>query len=179
MDKNYDVTFVECSLQRHGEAILAIFNEVLLNSTALYDYRVRTMETMVTWFAAKEAGGFPIIGLEDAEGELVAFGSYGTFRAFPAYKYTVEHSIYVRSDQRGRGLGRMLLCSLMERAQQHNVHAMIGGIDASNKASIRLHEALGFRHVGTLPEVGYKFGRWLDLAFYQRNFATPVKPEEG
>lgn len=179
MSKDHDLTFVECSLQRHGAAILAIFNEVLLNSTALYDYKERTMESMVAWFAAKGKGRFPVIGLEDESGALVAFGTYGTFRAFPAYKYSVEHSIYVRSDRRGQGLGYQMLACLIERVQEQGFHAMIGGIDAANAGSIRLHEAFGFRHVGTLPEVGYKFGRWLDLAFYQRNFTTPVKPVEG
>lgn len=174
-----NVNFVPCCFERHGEAILAIFNEAILTSTSLYDYKARTMEMMASWFAAKEKGNFPVIGLEDETGTLVAFGSYGTFRAFPAYKYSVEHSVYVRSDRRGQGLGRMVLRHLMDMAQERGIHTMIGGIDASNKASIKLHESLGFRHVGSLPQVGYKFGRWLDLAFYQRIFQTPDDPVDG
>lgn len=170
---------VHCTHDRHADAILAIFNDAIVNSTALYDYRPRTAQNMAAWFEAKRSGGFPVIGLENAQGELLAFASYGTFRAFPAYKYTVEHSVYVRHDQRGRGLGRVMLEELIKIARQHDVHALIGGIDAANAGSIALHERLGFRHVGTLPQVGFKFGRWLDLAFYQLLLDTPAQPVDG
>ncbi|MFM2054698.1 MAG: hypothetical protein RL456_2735 [Pseudomonadota bacterium] len=170
---------VPCSHARHAEAILDIFNDAILNSTALYDYKPRTAQSMVAWFEAKRAGGFPVIGIEDDDGTLLAFASYGAFRAFPAYKYTVEHSIYVRKDQRGRGLGPALMHELIAVARRHDVHAMIGGIDAANEASIALHRRLGFRHVGTLPQVGFKFGRWLDLAFYQLILDTPAEPVDG
>ncbi|MGI9133356.1 MAG: GNAT family N-acetyltransferase, partial [Rhodoferax sp.] len=108
-----------------------------------------------------------------------AFGSYGTFRAWPAYKYTVEHSVYVHQDHRGQGLGLQLMRALIDVARQRDVHAMVGGIDASNASSIGLHQRLGFRHVGTLPQVGFKFGRWLDLAFYQLLLETPHSPVDG
>ena len=170
---------VACSQHRHAPAILDIFNEAILNSTALYDYRPRTPESMGSWFAAKVEGGFPVIGLEDEGGALLAFGSYGTFRAWPAYKYTVEHSVYVHQDHRGRGLGREIMQALIAAARQRDVHAMVGGIDASNAGSIALHERMGFRHVGTLPQVGFKFGRWLDLAFYQLLLETPAQPVDG
>jgi phosphinothricin acetyltransferase len=137
------------------------------------------MESMVKWFEAKRQGGFPVLGLEDAQGQLLAFGSYGAFRAWPAYKYTVEHSVYVHAGHRGRGLGRQVMQALMAQARQNNLHAMIGGIDASNTASIALHEQLGFRHVGTLAQVGFKFGRWLDLSFYQWVLDTPAQPVDG
>ncbi|CAM5792205.1 GNAT family N-acetyltransferase [Ottowia pentelensis] len=171
--------FVACSLERHAPAILDIFNEAILNSTALYDYRPRAPESMGPWFAAKDKGDFPVIGLEDEGGALLAFGSYGTFRAWPAYKYTVEHSVYVHKDHRGRGLGREIMQALIAAARQREVHAMIGGIDASNAGSIALHERLGFRHVGTLPQVGFKFGRWLDLSFYQLLLDGPPQPVDG
>ena len=170
---------VACSLERHAPAILDIFNEAILNSTALYDYQPRAPESMGPWFAAKDKGGFPVIGLEDEGGTLLAFGSYGTFRAWPAYKYTVEHSVYVHKDHRGRGLGREIMQALIAAARQREVHAMIGGIDASNAGSIALHERLGFRHVGTLPQVGFKFGRWLDLSFYQLLLDGPPQPVDG
>lgn len=176
---NEQTTLVHCTHDRHADAILAIFNDAIVNSTALYDYKPRTAQNMVAWFEAKRSGSFPVIGLEDAQGELLAFASYGTFRAFPAYKYTVEHSVYVRHDQRGRGLGRVMLEELIRIARQHDVHALVGGIDAANAGSIALHERLGFRHVGTLPQVGFKFGRWLDLAFYQLLLDTPVQPVDG
>jgi phosphinothricin acetyltransferase len=172
-------TLVACQHDRHAAAILAIFNDAILNSTALYDYQPRTAQTMVNWFEAKRAGNWPVIGLEDARGELLAFASYGTFRAFPAYKYTAEHSVYVRADQRGRGLGARLMQALIDDASARGLHALIGAIDASNAGSIALHERLGFRLVGTLPQVGFKFGRWLDLAFYQRLLDGPAEPVDG
>jgi phosphinothricin acetyltransferase len=172
-------TIVHCSFERHADAILDIFNEAIANSTALYDYKPRTPQSMVAWFEAKRSGNFPVIGLEDDDGALVAFGSYGTFRAWPAYKYTVEHSVYVHKDHRGRGLGRTVMRELIAAAKRNGLHAMVGGIDASNKGSIALHEGLGFKHVGTLPQVGFKFGRWLDLAFYQLLLDTPVHPVDG
>jgi phosphinothricin acetyltransferase len=170
---------VACTPERHATAILDIFNDAILTSTALYDYKARTPESMVAWFDSKARGGYPVIGLEDADGTLVAFGSYGAFRAFPAFKYTVEHSVYVHRDHRGRGLGRQVMEAVIVAAQHNGIHAMIGAIDASNAGSIALHERLGFRQVGTLPQVGFKFGRWLDLAFYQRTFDTPHDPVDG
>jgi L-amino acid N-acyltransferase YncA len=170
---------VHCTPERHASAILDIFNEAIVHSTALYDYQPRPLESMTPWFAAKRQGNFPVIGLEDAQGQLLAFGSYGTFRAWPAYKYTVEHSVYVHRDHRGRGLGGQVMHALIEVARERDVHAMMGGIDATNVASIALHERLGFQHVGTLPQVGFKFGRWLDLAFYQLLLETPLQPVDG
>lgn len=167
---------IECTHAKHAQAILDIFNEQILNSTALYDYQPRPFASMEPWFAAKEKGGFPVVGIEDEAGTLMAFGSFGTFRAWPAYKYTVEHSVYVHQDHRGHGLGGVVMQALIEAARQRDLHAMMGGIDASNAASIALHERLGFRHVGTLPQVGFKFGRWLDLAFYQLLLETPRHP---
>ncbi|RKE37636.1 phosphinothricin acetyltransferase [Paraburkholderia sp. BL23I1N1] len=170
---------VHCTFERHADAILDIFNEAILNSTALYDYKPRTAQNMTAWFDAKRTGGFPVIGVEDSAGTLLAFGSYGTFRAWPAYKYTVEHLVYVHKDCRGQGLGRVVMQELIASARQNDVHAMMGGIDATNAGSIVLHERLGFKHVGTLPEVGFKFGRWLDLAFYQLLLDTPAHPIDG
>ena len=170
---------VDCTFERHADAILAIFNDAILTSTALYDYQARTSQNMVTWFEAKRAGHFPVIGVENADGTLMGFGSYGTFRAFPAYKYTVEHSVYVHRDHRGKGLGRVLMQALIDAARRNDLHAMVGGIDAANAGSIALHEGLGFKHVGTLPQVGFKFGRWLDLAFYQLLLETPSHPIDG
>jgi phosphinothricin acetyltransferase len=174
-----DPTLVSCTCERHAGSILDIFNEAILTSTALYDYTPRPPESMRPWFEAKAKGGFPVIGLEDADGVLLAFGSYGTFRAWPAYKYTVEHSVYVHRNHRGRGLGRVVMEALISAARARDVHCMIGGIDATNAGSIALHERLGFRHVGTLPQVGFKFGKWLDLSFYQLLLDTPAQPVEG
>ena len=176
-----DLNIVQCTHERHAAAILDIFNDAIVNSTALYDYQPRTTQNMVSWFEAKRAGGFPVIGIEDAQGRLLGFCSWGSFRAYPAYKYTVEHSVYVHMDHRGKGLGKLLMNALIDAARQSDkVHALIGAIDAANSGSISLHERLGFQHVGTLPQVGFKFGRWLDLAFYQLTLnATPAHPIDG
>jgi phosphinothricin acetyltransferase len=170
---------VRCEPERHAEAILAIFNDAILHSTALYDYKPRTMEMMTRWFEAKSAGKYPVIGIENDEGELMGFGSYGTFRAWPAYKYSVEHSIYVNARFRGQGVGKRLLREIIAAAQLQDYHVLIGGIDSTNTASIRLHEALGFSHCGTIQQAGFKFNRWLDLAFYQLILATPGQPIDG
>ena len=105
--------------------------------------------------------------------------SYGKFRAWPAYKYTIEHSVYVDTPLPRPGLGRLLLEAIIDAAVKQDYHVMVGGIDASNAVSIRLHESLGFTHCGTVAQAGFKFGRWLDLAFYQRILATPAAPVDG
>jgi phosphinothricin acetyltransferase len=170
---------VDCTPGRHGAAILAILNDAILNSTALYEYRPRTPESMTGWFAAKAADRYPVIGLEDAAGELLGFASYGAFRPHAAYKYSVEHSVYVRTDRRGRGIGRQLLQAVIDAAGGQGYHLLVGGIDATNRASIVLHERLGFTHAGTIRQAGFKFGRWLDLAFYQLLLPTPEHPTDG
>lgn len=173
------MNFIDCTLAEHGDAILAIFNEAIATSTALYDYHPRTRDSMTAWFAAKAAGDYPVIGAVDGVGTLLGFASYGPFRAFPAYKYTVEHSIYVHREHRGRGLGRVLLERLVEAASSQDYHLLVGVIDMANAGSIALHEQLGFTHAGTVNEVGFKFGRWLDVGFYQRVLDTPREPVDG
>lgn len=159
--------------------MLDIFNDAILNSTALYEYQPRTMETMKTWFATKTANRFPVIGAVNAAGELTGFASWGTFRAFPANKYTVEHSVYVQQDHRGQGVSLALMRALIARAVDAQLHTLIGGIDADNAVSIKLHEKLGFTHAGTIRHAAFKFGRWLDLAFYQLILDTPTHPVDG
>jgi L-amino acid N-acyltransferase len=169
---------IECTYEGHAEQILAIFNEAIITSTALYDYKARTIENMANWFKAKESGAYPVIGMVDDAGTLLGFASYGSFRAWPAYKYSIEHSVYLHKDHRGKGLGKTLMLALIERAQAQQYHIMVGGIDAANATSIALHEKLGFTHSGTIKQAGFKFGRWLDLAFYQLMLPTPHKPTD-
>jgi phosphinothricin acetyltransferase len=173
------MNIVQCEHERHAAQVLSIFNEVIVHSTALYDYKPRTAEMMRAWFEAKAKGNFPVIGVESDGGELMGFASFGVFRAFPAYKYSVEHSVYVDARFRGRGIGRRLLKEVIEAARMRDYHVLIGAIDASNQASLALHERLGFTHCGTLGQVGFKFGRWLDLAFYQLILTTPLQPMDG
>lgn len=173
------MNIVACEPARHSAAILEILNEAIANSTALYDYQPRTAQSMVGWFEAKARGRYPVIGVEDDRGQLMGFASYGPFRAWPAYKYTVEHSIYVNAHCRGQGLGRALLGAVILEAERQDYHVMVGGIDAANSVSIKLHESLGFKACGVVRQAGFKFGRWLDLAFYQLILRTPATPVDG
>lgn len=173
------MNFVDCTLALHGPAILEIFNEVIATSTALYEYEPRTPEFMSKWFAEKAAGNYPIIGAIDESGVLLGFGTYGVFRAKPAYKYSIEHSLYVHKDHRGKGVGRQLLKKTIAAATTQNFHVMVGGIDAENVESIELHKKFGFTHSGTITQSGFKFGRWLDVAFYQLTLPTPATPVDG
>jgi phosphinothricin acetyltransferase len=172
------VTIADCT-RVYAPQILDILNEAILNSTALYDYEPRTPAMMEHWFEAKERGGYPVLGALDETGRLLGFASYGQFRPWPGYKYTVEHSVYVERNARGRGVGRLLLGALIERARASDYHSLIGGIDAENAVSIALHTQLGFQFCGRVRQAGFKFGRWLDLEFYQRILDTPATPVDG
>ena len=173
------MTLVDCTEARHSEAIRAIFNDAITNSTALYEYRPRTADVMHAWFETKQKGNYPIIGVEDASGQLLGFASYGQFRGWPAYKYSIEHSVYVDPRFRRQGIGRMLLQAIIDRAQANDYHMMIGAIDSTNASSIALHKSLGFIECGHIRHAGFKFGRWLDFAFYQLIFQTPSHPVDG
>lgn len=169
---------VECA-ESHKPLILDILNDAIANTTALYEYRPRTLQMMDAWFEAKRLGNFPVIGALDEKDGLLGFGTYGTFRNFPGFKYTVEHSIYVKSSARGKGVGTFLLEGVIAKAVAQDYHVLVGGIDAENIPSIRLHEKVGFRFSGKISQAGFKFGRWLDLAFYQLILRTPSSPTDG
>lgn len=159
--------------------ILEIFNHAIRTSTALYDYRERTMNDMDSWYADKQSHNHPVVGAFDEEGVLMGFATYGMFRVRPAYKYTIEHSVYVHPERRGKGLGKILLKEIIRWAISQDYHVMVGVIDADNEISRRLHEQEGFVLTGVMTEVGYKFNKWLDAAFYQLTLATPQAPKEG
>jgi len=173
------MNIVTCDYERHAAAILAILNDAIVTSTALFDYEPRAPETMVEWFRAKKARQFPVLGAEGDDGELLGFASYGTFRAWPAYKYTIEHSVYVHRDHWRKGVARELMKRLIVEAERQSYHVMVAGIDAANSASIALHEQLGFAYAGTIHHAGFKFGRWLDLVFYELRLRTPAVPVDG
>jgi L-amino acid N-acyltransferase len=169
---------IECTPDAHAAAVRDIFNDAILQTTALYDYAPRSVDAVLQWFGAKARAAYPVLGAMDSSGQLCGFASYGQFRPWPAYKYSIEHLVYVHPAQRRRGVARLLMQQLLERAQAQQYHVMIGGIDADNAASIALHVQLGFRHAGTIAHAGYKFGRWLDLAFYQILLPGPQLPVE-
>jgi len=156
--------------------MLAIYNDVIATSTAVYTSEPATLAERGAWFAARRAQGFPVL-VAVAGSEVLGFASFGEWRgAWPGYRYTVEHSVHVRGDVRGRGVGRALLEALFPAALALGKHVMIGGIDAANHASIRFHARLGFERVACFREVGHKFGRWLDLIFMQRFLDPPGAP---
>ena len=145
-------------------SILAIYNDMIIHTTAVYDEEPHSLAQRTQWFNDRQAQGFPVL-VAELDQEILGFASYGTFRPWQGFKHTVEHAVYVSNQAQGKGIGRALMLSLIERAQQQGIHVMVAGIDASNEASIQLHEKLGFTTSGILHEVGRKFDRWLDLQF--------------
>lgn len=148
-------------------AILPIYNDAVLNTTAVFDYAPRDLGQQQAWLHAKTEQDLPVL-LAIADGAVAGFASFGPFRPWPAYLHTVENAIYIAPDRRGQGIGKRLLQALIDRAAARGLRTMIAGITADNTASLRLHESLGYRPAGTLREVGWKFERWLDLVFLQR-----------
>lgn len=173
------VIIADCIADRDSLAIQAILNEAIVNSTALYDYHPRHLTTVTAWAQQKSEQGWPLRGAYDATDRLMGFATFGEFRPQPAYKYTVEHSVYVDPTFRRQGIARALMEDLIKEAEQRQRHVMVGCIDADNAVSIELHEKLGFFHSGTIKQAGFKFGRWLDAAFYQKCLSTPVAPIDG
>ena len=149
------------------EAIRAIFNDAVLNTTAIWMDTTVDLANRQAWFAARAQQGYPILVAENAAGEEVGYASFGDWRPFDGFCHTVEHSVYIRVDQRGKGLGPQLLTALIERAKACDKHVMVAAIESGNAASIGLHQRLGFAITGQMPQVGRKFGRWLDLTFMQ------------
>ena len=160
---------VQDATQGHVAAITAIYNDAVENTTAIWNDHTVDGENRSRWLADRTAAGMPVLvcSSENDEYDVLGYATYAQWRPFDGYRYTVEHSVYVREDQHGKGIGTLLMKALIERARSSRVHVMVAGIDAGNSASIALHEKLGFEVVGKMPEVGVKFGRWLDLAFLQ------------
>ena len=142
--------------------IMDIYNDAVANTTAIWNEAPVDLANRKAWFSARRERGFPVLVALRGK-QVIGYASYGDWRAFDGYRHTVEHSVYVRADARGTGTGKRLMKALIDRASFNGVHVMIAGIEAENTASIKLHEALGFRVVGRFSEVGIKFGRWLDL----------------
>jgi phosphinothricin acetyltransferase len=159
-------------------AILEIYNHAIAHTTAVFSYAPHTIGMRREWFAGKLSAGYPVLAAE-RDRRVIGFATYGPFRAWPAYKYTVEHSVYTAPDARRIGAGRLLMQALIAEAEGRGYHAVIGGIVAENVASLRLHESLGFVEVAHFREVGFKFGRWLDLKFLQRLLPGPARPVDG
>lgn len=157
---------INCGFQ-HAEAMRDIWNDVIENTTCHYDSQPRSLDEVKEWLQAKAEASLPVIGLEDANGKLAGFASYGPFRPQEAYRRTAEHSVYVEKSFRGLGLGRRLLDEIIAHAESQEYHVLVGVIDSANLASIELHKQRGFTHAGRIREAGFKFGEWLDADFYE------------
>lgn len=149
-------------------AILAIYNDAVLNTTAIWNETPADLDNRRAWFATRKAQGYPVL-VADSGGGAIGYASFGDWRSFEGYRHTVEHSVYVANGVRGGGIGSALVLALLEAARGLGKHVMLGGIEAGNVASIRLHEKLGFVETARMPGVGVKFGRRLDLVFMQRD----------
>ncbi|HDR3887140.1 TPA: N-acetyltransferase [Bacillus cereus] len=157
--------------------ILDIYNDAIVYTTAVYAYKPVTLENRIDWYEQKKTDGYPILVYE-LDNKVVGFATFGPFRAWPAYKYSVEHSIYVDKEYRKNGIGTSLMKELIAIAQEREYMTLIAGIDAENEKSIAMHKNFGFVHSGTIKKAGYKFNRWLDLAFYQLELNGPKNPAE-
>ena len=148
--------------------ILEIYNEAVLHTTATYDYEPRTLEQRRQWFEERQRDDYAVFVAVDEAGRIGGWSSLNPFHTRPGYRFTAENSVYVEADQRGRGLGKLLLAPLIDAAQVRGLHAIIAAIDAQNEASLRLHARFGFEKVGHFKQTGFKFGRWLDVVYLER-----------
>ncbi|KAF6694940.1 MULTISPECIES: GNAT family N-acetyltransferase [Pseudomonas] len=156
-------------------AIRDIYNDAVRNTTAIWNEQPVDLANRLAWFNARQAQGYPILVAVEND-EVTGYSSFGDWRPFEGFRYSVEHSVYVRNDQRGKGLGPRLMQVLIERARSAGKYVMVAAIESGNQASIRLHERLGFVTTGQMPQVGIKFGRWLDLTFMQLALNPGAEP---
>lgn len=147
--------------------ILEVYNDAILNTTAVYEYEPFTEEYIQAWMDQKHRDHQPVL-ISEYEGRASGFATLGVFRSRAAYRLTAEHSVYVHPSYRGKGQGKLLLEAIEQTARHQGYHLLVGGIDAENTISIRLHEAAGFREAGRIHEAAWKFNRWLDLVFMEK-----------
>ncbi|HEY8890973.1 MAG TPA: GNAT family N-acetyltransferase [Clostridium sp.] len=158
--------------------ILEIYNDAILNTTAIYDYKAHTIEDRILWYQNKKQEGYPIL-VDEENNRVIGFATFGPFREWPAYKYTIEHSIYVNGNCRNKGIGTLLAKEVIRISNEMGFATMVAGIDESNEKSIKLHKKLGFEYSGKINKAGFKFGKWLNLVFYQLELKGPNNPIES
>ena len=158
-------------------AILAIYNDAVINTTAIWNEKIADEASRIAWLEDRRRASYPVIVAEEPTDGVLGYASFGDWRAWDGYRHTVEHSVYVSKDARGAGIGAGLMVDLIARARAMGKHVMIAGIESENEPSIRLHLKLGFTHAGCLREVGTKFGRWLDLTFLQLSLDVRSAPD--
>ena len=157
-------------------AIAEIYNHAVVHTAAIWNDKTVDTDNRIAWFEARQFAHFPVLVSEE-NGVVTGYSSYGDWRAFDGFRHTAEHSVYVHPDHQGKGLGRALLTALIEEARRRGKHVMVAGIEAQNSASLHLHETLGFITTGQMPQVGTKFGRWLDLTFMQLQLDNRTDPD--
>ncbi|MEM9633301.1 MAG: N-acetyltransferase family protein [Pseudomonadota bacterium] len=156
-------------------AILDLYNLAVRETTAAWTTQEETLDDRLTWFEARKSQGLPVIVAVGPDEEVLGFASYGPFRPKEGYRLTAEHTIYVDPTVQRQGIGHKLLVRLIEIANGRGVHVLVGVVDGDNRASIALHEKVGFEKTGHMPQVGTKFGRWLDLVFLTK-VLNPMEP---
>ena len=162
------------AVQGDFDQITAIYNHVLISSTAIYSDRPATAEERISWWRSRIAQGFPVLVAADGV-HIAGFATFGDFRAWPGYRFTVEGTVHIKTGSRGQGVGTELLKAILARARAMGKHVMIAGVDSENAASLRFLERFGFEPAGRLREVGYKFDRYLDLVFLQYWITPPAR----
>lgn len=157
-------------------AIAAIYNHAVINTAAIWNDKTVDTDSRIAWFEARQFGNFPVLVSEE-NGVVTGYASYGDWRNFDGFRHTVEHSVYIHPEYQGQGLGNVLLAALIEEAKRRGKHVMVAGIESQNHASLHLHAKHGFVTTGQMPQVGTKFGRWLDLTFMQLQLDNRQDPD--
>lgn len=158
--------YIRNATEKDLPAILEIFNFEIIHTANAYIYDPWTLDYALEWFRDKKKEGFPFIVMEE-KGEVIGYSYYGPFRTRPAYKTTVEYSVYIHRDHRRKGIAVQLVDALFKIARENGIHVIMGGVDAGNVKSIHFHEKLGFTQVAYIKSVAYKFDKWLDLILFQ------------
>jgi len=171
-------TIIRKATEKDLEAILEIYNHSIIHTTSIYSYKPHTIAMRKKWFDEKVENNCPVF-VAEINNKVAGFAAYGSFRTWPAYKYSVEHSVHVHPDYRRLGIAKKLMQEIINSANEHEVHTIIAGIDALNTASIQLHKQFGFEEVAHFKEVGYKFRKWLHLKFFQLILETSFHPNEN
>ncbi|WP_426150338.1 GNAT family N-acetyltransferase [Pseudomonas sp. DC3000-4b1] len=157
--------------------ILEIYNDAVANTTAIWNEQSVDLANRQAWYDLRQQQRYPIL-VAVSEDQVLGYASFGDWRPFEGFRHTVENSVYVRDGQRGLGLGAKLLAPLLERARACDKHVVVAAIESGNQSSIRLHQRQGFEITGQMPQVGVKFGRWLDLTFMQCTLNPGARPPQ-
>ncbi|MGC1030619.1 GNAT family N-acetyltransferase [Pantoea agglomerans] len=167
---------IRAAVESDAEIIAEIYNDAVLNTTAIWNENRIDVANRIAWINSRQQAGFPVIVATDKDDTVLGYASYGDWRPWDGYRHTVEHSVNVHKDARGKGAGGALMQGLIQLAHEAGKHVMVAAIESDNAASIALHKKLGFIESGRMTEVGTKFGRWLDLTFLQLHLDDHKRP---